>query len=231
MVCGSNGVYWRLPGILGVSFPRFFSHKWEPGAIRRFTGEYSAGGRAGASFPHAHCTSPSRDPLSLVYFLLCMYAFFFYSFQALWLRQCPRSCVLPPDWCIVYYQIHMFTIFPNAERPASRGRVTLWSNFKLQTSNSSTRRPKGGEARDARRAARASIIHSPSALRASDSFRCPKGRCRVCILVKLQTRHPPFGRLARFNASPEGREARDARRAARASVTNSPSALRASGSF
>jgi len=99
----------------------------------------------------------------------------------------------------------------------SRCRASI--RVKLQTRHP----PFGRLARfDARRAgrratpegpARASMLHSgqtsnsPSALRASGSFRrlTTCSRCRVCNRVKLQTRHPPFGRLARFKASPEGR--------------------------
>jgi len=70
------------------------------------------------------------------------------------------------------------------------------SNFKLAIRPSgdwlvSTRRPKGGEVRDARRASRASVTNSPTAHRASDSFRRPKGIRRVCILVTLQTSNSP----------------------------------------
>ena len=99
--------------------------------------------------------------------------------------------------------------------PEGRARASMLHSGQMM------RRPKGWRRATPEGPARASMLHSghscqtsnsPAALRATGSFQgvarragrrgTPEGRrAPPCyIQVKLQTRHPPFGRLARFNA-------------------------------
>ena len=128
----------------------------------------------------------------------------------------------------------------DARRAGARLHVAFWSNFKLAV------RPSGvwlvstpDDVQQMPSLQSSQTSNSPSALRATGSFQgvarragrrgTPEGRrappCYIQvnlqtrrppfgrlarfdaddIQVNLQTRHPPFGRLARFDASPEGR--------------------------